>query len=890
MIRVQNRKPLNLISRKTLRAFGGRNLIALTAIALTSVLLTALFTIGGSMLETVQQSAFRQVGGDFHGGFKRLTLAQTEELRSDSRIRESGARLGVGVLRNAPFDKQYTEVSYMEEAYAEHGFCVTTEGRPPVSGKEVACDTRVLELLGIAPKAGAEIPLTITLGAGADMWEISDTFTLTGWWAFDEASAAANVRVTRDYAESIFEDYDVPGNSEFSGSWFLNVFLSSSSHIQEELQSLASDHGYQNRSMGEDGYVDIGVNWGYLKEYNDNTAVNDLLVLGFLLLIVMLAGYLIIYNIFQISVTNDIRFYGLLKVIGTTPRQLRGIIRRQAFILSLAGIPAGLMLGWLLGGWIAPMMQNLGYYRISGVSTDFRIFVFASAFSLLTVFLSCARPGRMAGKVSPIEAVRYTEAGQVAGKNGKRAAGAAKGRKRSREYSATPLGMAAANLNRNRKKTLLAVLSLSLAAVLFQTVYILGSGFDMDKFLQKFVITDFVVGDARYFSQDYRGSSLTEKDVQEIAATGYAAEGGIVWQELHVSASVSASYYRDQWGRFYDPQTLDMRMERLLQPDGGYSHEIQLYGLEAFPMEQLTVLEGSLESLTVPSENAIVAIYRTDDYGTVRESSNYVSVGDTVTVRYEEDWVVRAWEDGRELTAEETQSTNPEEYYVSASRYREVTYTVAALATMPEVMGSRYISGPAFVLGADVLRRDSSAPVCLNYLCNVKEGKLEDMGRFLDGYTKNTAPNLDYESRDKYDQMFAGLRNTVLLMGGILSGLLMILGVLNFLNGELTSIWARKKEFAMLQAVGMTGRQLKCMLAAEGIFRALLAGGISLVLGILSGQVLAGTVSRLLWFFTFRPNFWPVLGLELVYLALGAVIPLAVYHFAARQTVVERLR
>ena len=45
MIRVQNRKPLNLISRKTLRAFGGRNLIALTAIALTSVLLTALFTI-----------------------------------------------------------------------------------------------------------------------------------------------------------------------------------------------------------------------------------------------------------------------------------------------------------------------------------------------------------------------------------------------------------------------------------------------------------------------------------------------------------------------------------------------------------------------------------------------------------------------------------------------------------------------------------------------------------------------------------------------------------------------------------------------------------------------------------------------------------------------------
>ena len=45
------------------------------------------------------------------------------------------------------------------------------------------------------------------------------------------------------------------------------------------------------------------------------------------LLLIIFTGYLIIYNVFQISVTNDIRFYGLLKTIGTTPRQLRRIIR-----------------------------------------------------------------------------------------------------------------------------------------------------------------------------------------------------------------------------------------------------------------------------------------------------------------------------------------------------------------------------------------------------------------------------------------------------------------------------------------------------------------------------------------------------------------------------------
>ena len=42
-----------------------------------------------------------------------------------------------------------------------------------------------------------------------------------------------------------------------------------------------------------------------------------------MLILILLTGYLIIYNVFQISVAGDIRFYGLLKTIGTTPRQLR---------------------------------------------------------------------------------------------------------------------------------------------------------------------------------------------------------------------------------------------------------------------------------------------------------------------------------------------------------------------------------------------------------------------------------------------------------------------------------------------------------------------------------------------------------------------------------------
>ena len=63
MIRVRNGKTLRRISRKILKASGGRNIIAMTAIAMTAMLFTAMLTMGGSVLETVQQDTFRQVGG-----------------------------------------------------------------------------------------------------------------------------------------------------------------------------------------------------------------------------------------------------------------------------------------------------------------------------------------------------------------------------------------------------------------------------------------------------------------------------------------------------------------------------------------------------------------------------------------------------------------------------------------------------------------------------------------------------------------------------------------------------------------------------------------------------------------------------------------------------------
>ena len=127
-------------------------------------------------------------------------------------------------------------------------------------------------------------------------------------------------------------------------------------------------------------------------------------------MLIVFTGYLVIYNVFQISVANDIRFYGLLKTIGMTGRQLKRIIRLQAVLLSAIGIPAGLLLGFGIGVGLAPAVMAQTSYTTAVIKLHAWVFVGAALFSLVTVFLSCNKPGRIAAKVSPVEAVRYTEA------------------------------------------------------------------------------------------------------------------------------------------------------------------------------------------------------------------------------------------------------------------------------------------------------------------------------------------------------------------------------------------------------------------------------------------------------------------------------------------------
>ena len=893
MIRVANKGCVRRLGFRSMRAARTRNIVAVLAIALTTILFTSLFTIASSINYSFQQENFRQAGGDFHGTIKGLTWEQVEEMRSDPLIQGDFARLFVGMPVDPPFNKSHVEVSYLEPAAAPHDFCQPVEGTLPREGTdEAATDTRVLALLGVEPKVGAKFTISFYLDENTSGRKlVTRTFTLSGWWEYDSALVASNVLLPRSAAE----EFCAQGSGDpysMTGKWNLDMMFKSDLQIEENILQILENHGYQHDDPQGENYLKIGVNWGYSgAQLSNSFDISTLIAIVVLLLLIIFTGYLIIYNVFQISVTNDIRFYGLLKTIGTTGKQLKRIVRQQALLLSLIGIPIGLLMGFVIGNKLTPVIMAQLSYKNAFVSFNPLIFIGAALFALLTVFLSCARPGRMAAKVSPVEAVRYTEGG------GPKKAGKREKVRKAQSGASLP-GMAWANLGRSRGKTVVTVISLTLAVVLATITYTFSAGFDMNKYLAHNADVDFILGDAAYFqtSGGFRteDEAVPEEIISDVNARNGLEESGRVYGGVSAMKEfVTEDWFRQGYGMYNPPEVVDEIVARTSrQPSGLLETGVQMYGMEDFPLRLLNVLEGDLAPLSDPSQKAIAAVYLSDDYNSTQWGSNWARLGDTVTIRHITEMEYFYRDTGEIVEDLDAAIEGNRPWGERAKVYEDIDYTICALVRIPNSISYRYrvLGCDEFILGAERFKQDTGTDSVMTYLFNTTDEAEAGMESFLGSYTESVQPLYDYESRATYVAEFEGFRGMFMTMGGALSLIIGLVGVLNFVNAVLTGILTRKRELAVLQSIGMTGKQLKIMLVYEGLYYTLLALAVSLVMTVCIGPLMGTVLSDVFWFFSYRLTVTPILVILPIFLALGALVPLWTYRSVSKRTIVERLR
>lgn len=885
MLKVSNKACIKQLSKRSFRASKTRNIIAILAIALTTILFTSLFTVGLSANKAFQESNFRQVGGYCHGGFKYLSEEQFHELRDDPLIKEWGVSRVLGFPTDEVFRKNHVEVRWSNANAAHWMYLDPIEGRLPQEGtNEAATDLEVLSLLGVEPVLGNEFTVNIDVNGKPT----EQTFTLCGWWEKDPIVVANMIIIPESRVDSVLDELDIalPTVDKLTGSWCMDVMFKNARHIQKDLDTVLENHGYQREEANQPDSVNTGVNWGYTgAQASKNADPVTVLMVVLLLLLIIFTGYLIIYNVFQISVVNDIRFYGLLKTIGTTGKQIKAIIRRQALMLCVFGIPLGCLIGWFIGSMLTPVILSRLNGVVAGtVSASPLIFFLSAVFALFTVGISCSRPGRMAAKVSPVEAVRYTEGSSSKNK---------KQKKNSKAFSL--IRMAWGNLGRSKGKTFVTILSLTLAVVLLQLTSIFTNGFDMDKYLQDKSICDFIFADGGYFDNNVYtwptgGGVVPEGVIEDVISQGGISEGGRVYGQLKaIQEFAPEDWVRQnklQWG---DAERVDYEMKHAQRSaDGRVMEDTDTYGMDKFALDRLTLIQGDLSPLYESGSKAIAAVVFSDDYNQPIEASHWANVGDTVTLRMPTAWEFYNPETGEAYESYDAAGNNPIEQ--RPSEYHDETFTVTALVTVPGSINYRYYGSDQFIMNSDTFKdfAGEDADVML-YAFDTADEKTEEMESFLQDYTNNVNPRYGYESKQIYVDEFNSFRSMFIIVGSLLSFIVGLVGILNFVNAILTGILTRRREFAMLQSIGMTGKQLKTMLVWEGLMYALGAVIFGLILSILAGPAVEA-VLKVFWFFSYKPDITAILTVAPIFALLGIFVPLIVYKRISKFTIVERLR
>ncbi|MCY6960560.1 ABC transporter permease [Clostridium brassicae] len=825
-----NHKVLNRLVKRSLKS--QKNYISILAITLATLLFTSLFTIAISLQSSMQDSNMRTIGTSAHIGIKHITLDEYETVSADSAISEAGHSIIFGYAVGDCFNKTPTEVRWADENYADWTFNYPDEGKLPKADKEIATSRIVLEAMGIPAEIGTPIELTFA----TDTKTITDTFTLCGIWNGDSVAYRQTILLSKPYA--VKNVPAVHGTSDstvtVSTGYIDGVFmLPSAWNIEEQAGKLAETHGFTDR---------INVNTAYSTA---EISVSNILAVLAGIVVIFFAGYLLIYNVFYISIAQDIRFYGMLKTLGTTARQIRKIVYQKALRLSLIGIPIGLALGWPVGRILLPSIIGMLAEDMQVITTiNPFIFIVAIFFSLITVFISCHTPAKIAAKVSPMEALRYVE--QSAGK---------KKQKRSRHISTMML--AKENLSRNKKKVVIVTLSFALSIVLLNSVFTYVNSFDFDKFVSDFSLTDFTVSDASIInsnspfntanvSQDFTNQANTLEGLQNIG-------------NIYLQAS-NQPLNEETLERLHD---LSEQSEAVAAEYGNYTvrkeHGVNIYGFDNWPAEYLQILEGNLDNERWQSGSGI-----------------YVT-----PMRMVGDGSLSLYHPGEQVTIACKDGSNR-------------TYEVLAVVTVPRALSTPLSidMGVEYVLPKQEFLEISGSTehLPMKTILNVDEEHIITTENWLKNYTTNTDRGLDYYSKVTLRQTFQGMIDMYQLVGGALCAILALIGILNFVNSMATSILSRHKEIAMLQSVGMTGQQVKKMLIFEGISYSLLGLLCSLALSTLASVTIVRMMGNELSYFTWHFTLLPVMLCILPLITLTACIPLLCYKQMTKETVVERLR
>ncbi len=473
------------LAKRSMKADRRRSIFVILTIALAVCLMgTLCFIYSAQQMKTLDG-----ILGQFQAGCGGLTREEVTRLTDTGRFEKWGYTADAGTVRHGD---SVLNVSFVSTEMIDLMGYGRIDGNYPQASDELCVEQAFFKYLNLPEEVGQT--LTLDLGSG------EKPYTVTGILETENNSRIFTVWIPETAVDTGIYPAPYELRFRFAGSQIMEP-----AKLRTDIErffaemDIPADRTFYSSSYF--GMVDLYLGSGM-----------EIYMLSILIAVICA---IVIYNIFYISVMGKMREYGRLKVLGTTPVQLKRVVKRERRFLTAVAVPLGL----ILAAGIA-LIAVPGYWPWRDNLRSAVVILFLTYGMVLA---ATQKPLSMVGKVSAIEAVRITA---YSGYQGRSVSG-----QRHRRLTMTRLALM--NFSRNRKKAFVTVLSLSLTGILLICISAYANSVDLKEMAQS------RFGDrSQYLLQyeDYAGQEFVEMQRENPLGKALKEELAAIADVDHVTA------------------------------------------------------------------------------------------------------------------------------------------------------------------------------------------------------------------------------------------------------------------------------------------------------------------------------------------------------------------
>lgn len=550
-----------------------------------------------------------------------------------------------------------------------------------------------------------------------------------------------------------------------------------------------------------------------------NVMVSFLMV--FFVVLIMFCSVFLIYNVFNMSFEERSRYLGMLSSIGATGRQKRSSIYYEAFYLLIFALPAGILCGFgiiklgmmAIQPFFGKMMMLEEYVKDVSVTLmiSWEAIVAIVVISIVTVLVSAYFPARKIGKIGSMECIR--------GNTDKKSRQYKMNRSIVKHGNAERM-LARNTLKRQSKKTR-AITMASFTFIVIMIVTAFGASAIKKAVEEKLGFAEFRVNLENY-DYNYALCSFNrekyESIKQEVEQTEEIAETR-EWYSGNVRNVPVDCYSKEYWTDVHDIYNLYYHNKKLSDNEFNKMMDdpmpIGVLGLDAETLKEVAKATGTdlktLENTDMPA--AIVmqeGVLSTDNYIWGMKPERY------------------RFYDVKQMTDKKIGESIPLELY-SEKEDKEISFPIqiAGYANSKQLkkfvsIHSQYLwlivsTDTAKEIGRITEDSEGTNPMEAMLYIKTTENNSEILNKLSQLNNKSnsneyTIGRIEYQNN--FEDAIIGIVYVLLSCFVVLTS---VICMLNLFNSIRSRVNGRTREFAIMESVGMTKKQIEKMLLYENI-------------------------------------------------------------------------